>query len=283
MNYVRRRRIISAIGFHVPAILLGFVMIYPLLWMVSSSLKTNSEVFTTVTQLIPSSLHFENYVTGWMANGRVTYSTYFSNSLYVTVFCTVGGVISSSLVAYGFARIPFKGRRFWFAILLGTTLLPAQVLIIPQYIMFQKLGWINTYLPIIIPNFCAVPFFVFLNVQFMRGIPRELDDAARIDGCGWIGNYFQIVLPLSKPSLITSTVFAFYWSWEEFLGPLIYLSKPRKYTISIALKMFADPVTQTDWTGLFAMTTLSVIPVIAVFLFFQRYLVEGVATTGLKR
>lgn len=276
------RKARGALAFHVPAIVLGILMVYPLVWMVCSSLKPDAEVFTTAGSLIPSSIHFENYVIGWQSAGRYTYATYFKNTFTVALLSTLGGVASSSVVAYGFARIPFRGSKAWFAVLMGTMLLPTQILIIPQYILFKSMGWINTYLPIVIPQFCGVPFFVFLNLQFMRGVPYELDEAAKIDGCGWIRNYANILLPLTKPSLITSAIFAFYWSWQEFLGPLIYLSKPQKYTLSIALKMFSDPSAQTNWTGLFAMTTLSIVPVILVFLFFQKYLVEGVATTGLK-
>lgn len=282
MQYAVRHKTAKALGFHIPAVLLSIIMIYPLIWMIASSLKPNEEVFTTVTSLIPSRVVWENYVTGWQSTGRYTYADYFTNSFTIALWSTVGGVVSSSLVAYAFARIPFAGKKVWFAILMGTMLLPVQVLLIPQYIMFKSFGWINTYLPIIIPQFCGVPFFVFLNLQFMRGIPRELDEAAEIDGCGWLYKYLRIMLPLSVPSLITSGIFGFYWSWQEFLQPLIYISKPRLYPVSIALKMFSDPNTQTNWSGLFAMTTLSIIPVVIVFMVFQRYLVEGVATTGLK-
>lgn len=269
-------------AFHALAILFGIIMIYPLVWMLSSSLKPNEEVFTTVTSLIPSRFVWENYAVGWQSAGRYTYATYFKNSFLISILSTLGGVVSSSVVAYAFARIPFSGRKACFAILMGTMLLPAQVLLIPQYVMFKTLGWVNTFLPIVVPQFCGVPFFIFLNIQFMRGVPRELDEAAEIDGCGWWKKYSTVMIPLSKPSLITSAIFAFYWSWQEFLGPLIYLSKPAMYPVSIALKMFSDPSTQTNWSGLFAMTTLSIVPVLLVFMFFQKYLVEGVATTGLK-
>ena len=282
MQYARRHKAGRSLAFHIPAVLLSIIMIYPLVWMFASSLKPNEEVFTTVTSLIPSRVVWENYVTGWQSAGRYTYTTYFTNSFRISFWCTVGGVLSSSLVAYAFARIPFTGKKFWFAILMGTMLLPAQVLLIPQYILFKSFGWINTYLPIILPQCCGVPFFVFLNLQFMRGVPKELDEAAEMDGCGWFQKYLRIMLPLSVPSLITSGIFGFYWSWQEFLQPLIYLSKPRLFPVSIALKMFADPNTQTNWSGLFAMTTLSIVPVVVVFMVFQRYLVEGVATTGLK-
>lgn len=280
---VNVKKTLGSLRFHILALFFGIIMVYPLLWMVASSLKPNEEVFTTATSLIPSVFRWDNYITGWQGNGRVTYSTYFANSFFTTILCTVGSVFSSSLIAYGFARIPFKGKGLLFSILLATTLLPEQILIIPQYVIFQKFGWINTYLPIIIPKFCGDTFFVFLNIQFMKGVPTELDEAAKIDGCGWVNNYTKILLPLSVPSLITSTVFSFYWSWQEFLGPLIYLNDPRKYTVQVALKMFSDPQTNTNWAGLFAMSTLSILPVIIVFLFCQKYLVEGVATTGIKQ
>ena len=282
MRCATNHKLGRSIAFHLPAILLGIIMIYPLVWMLASSLKPNEEVFTTVTDLIPSRFVWDNYVTGWQSTGRYTYATYFKNSVIIALGSTVGGMISSSLVAYGFARIPFTGKKVWFAILMGTMLLPVQVLLIPQYIMFKSLGWVNTFLPIIVPQFCGVPFFIFLNLQFMRGVPKELDEAAEMDGCGWFGKYVRIMLPLSVPSLITSAIFGFYWSWQEFLQPLIYISKLRLYPVSIALKMFSDPNTQTNWSGLFAMTTLSILPVLLVFMFLQRYLVEGVATTGLK-
>ncbi len=282
MRCATNHKLGRSFAFHIPAILLGIVMIYPLVWMLASSLKPNEEVFTTVTDLIPSRFVWDNYVTGWQSTGRYTYATYFKNSVIIALGSTFGGMISSSLVAYSFARIPFTGKKVWFAILMGTMLLPVQVLLIPQYIMFKSLGWVNTFLPIIVPQFCGVPFFIFLNLQFMRGIPKELDEAAEMDGCGWFGKYARIMLPLSVPSLITSAIFGFYWSWQEFLQPLIYISKPRLYPVSIALKMFSDPNTQTNWSGLFAMTTLSILPVLAVFMCLQRYLVEGVATTGLK-
>lgn len=282
-GHISTRTMLRGIRFHFFAIVFGIVMIYPLVWMVSSSLKPNEEVFTTVTNLIPSRVVWQNYVDGWLNNGsKVTYANFFKNSLTISFWATIGGVLSSTLAAYGFARIPFKGSKLLFVIMMATMLLPSQVLQIPQYILFKKFGWINTYLPMIIPQFCGVPFFIFLNMQFMRGVPKELDEAAEIDGCGWWGKYFRVMLPLSVPSLVTSAIFAFYWSWQEFQAPLIYLSKQKLYTVSIALKSFADPTTQTNWSAMFAMTTLSIVPVVAVYMFFQRFLVEGVSTTGLK-
>jgi multiple sugar transport system permease protein len=161
-------------------------------------------------------------------------------------------------------------------------MLPAQVQLIPQYIMFNKLDWINTYLPLLVPRLCGQAFFIFMIMQFIRGIPRELDEAAEIDGCSRIGIFFRIILPLIKPALITASIFSFYWTWEEFQGPLIYLSDPKLYTISLALRAMSDPNAVTNWGAIFAMATLSLIPVFAIFIFFQRYLVQGISTTGLK-
>ncbi len=268
--------------FHTVAILLSILMAYPLIWMLSSSFKPNEEIFTSAHQLIPSEFRFENYINGWKGMGGNTFGVFFTNSFIVAVFATIGSVFSSSLVAFGFARLNFKFKKILFAIMISTMMLPEQILIVPQYIIFKALGWTNTFLPLIVPFFCSVPFFVFLNMQFLRGIPKELDEAASIDGCSKMSIYARILFPLSLPAIITSLIFSFYWRWQDFLAPLIFLSDPKKYTFSVAIKMFADPTTQTDWGGMFAMAVLSLVPVCMVFIFFQKYLVEGVATSGIK-
>lgn len=276
------RRIGSSICFHLFAGALALIMLYPLLWMFSSSLKPTEQIFVDAANLIPKEIRLENYINGWKGMGGVSFGTFFSNSFIVAVFATVGSVISSSIVAYGFSRIHFKFKNFWFAVMMGTMMLPEQILIVPQYIMFKNIGWINTFLPLIVPYFCAMPFFVFLNMQFLRGLPSELDEAAMIDGCGKLRIYTNILLPLTKSAIITSIIFSFYWRWQDFLAPLIFLSEPEKYTFSVAIKMFTDPTVQSDWGAMFAMAVLSLIPVCLIFLFFQKYLVEGIATSGLK-
>ena len=163
-----------------------------------------------------------------------------------------------------------------------TMLLPAQILLIPQYIMFVGFDWIDTYLPLIIPHYFGTPFFIFLIMQFIQGIPRELDESANIDGCGKFRTFIQIIIPMTLPAIATTTVFSFYWKWDDFMGPLLYLHSPMKYTVSIALKSFSDPSSVTNWSAMFAMSTLSLIPSFVIFLCFQRYLVEGISTTGLK-
>lgn len=261
---------------------LGLVMIYPLLWMIASSFKDLSEIFTRAGTLIPDRFTTENYTIGWSGFGGVTFATFFKNSFIISIASTIGAVASSAVVAYGFARIPFAGRNFWFVCMLLTLMLPTQVQIIPQYIVFSKLGWINTFLPLIVPKFFGQAFFIFLMMQFIRGLPRELDEAAEIDGCGRIGMFWRIILPLITPALITSALFSFYWTWEDFFGPLLYLNEPKLFTVSLALRSFADPSAATNWGAIFAMSALSLLPAFILFLMFQKYLVQGISTTGLK-
>jgi multiple sugar transport system permease protein len=271
----------KSVAYHLPVILLSFVMLYPILWMFASSLKGPTEIWTNMTSLIPRELTFKNYINGWAGFGGVSFTTFYRNSLLYAGGGTLVTVFASAVVAFGFARIRFPGRGLWFTCMLLTLMLPAQVLIIPQYIMFKQLGWINTYLPLLVPRLCGSAFFIFMIMQFIRGLPRELDEAARIDGCNTMGIFLRIIVPLIQPALITAAIFTFYWTWEEFMGPLIYLSNPRQYTLSLALRGFADPGTGTDWGAIFAMASLSLVPVFAIFVFFQKYLVRGISTTGL--
>jgi multiple sugar transport system permease protein len=273
---------IRSVVYHVLVGLACLLMIYPILWLFASSFKGPSEIWTTVTSLIPREWAFKNYLDGWKGFGGISFAVFFKNSFIYAGLATVFSVFSSALVAYGFARVRFRGRSFWFTCMILTLMLPSQVQLIPQYIMFNKLGWINTYLPLLVPRLCGQAFFIFMIMQFIRGIPRELDEAAEIDGCSRIGIFFRIILPLIKPALITASIFSFYWTWEEFQGPLIYLSNPKLYTISLALRAMSDPNSVTNWGAIFAMATLSLIPVFAIFIFFQRYLVQGISTTGLK-
>jgi len=268
--------------YHIVTFILGIIMIYPLLWMISSSFKENADIFTTMGTLIPPKFTVENYIEGWKGFGNVTFATFFKNSFIVAGIGTIGTVISSAIVAYGFARIPFKGKDLWFTAMMITLMLPFQVQIIPQYIMFNTLNWINTFYPLIVPKFFGSAFFIFLIIQFIRGLPLELDESAEIDGAGRIGIFWWIILPLIKPALITTSLFSFYWTWDDFLGPLLYLNQATLYTVSLALKNFADPTTITNWGAVFAMSVLSLIPVLLIFIFFQKYLTEGIATTGMK-
>lgn len=268
--------------YHVCVGLFSILMIYPLLWLIASSFKPREEIFARATSLIPENFTLANYAAGWAGFGGVTFATFFKNSFILAGIGTIAAVTASALVAYGFARIRFRAKGFWFTCMLLTLMLPTQVQIIPQYIVFSKLDWINTFLPLLVPRFFGQAFFIFLMIQFIHGIPHELDEAAEIDGAGKFGIFLRIILPLLAPALITSAIFSFYWTWEDFFGPLLYLSNPGLYPVSLALKNFADASGSTNWGAIFAMSALSLVPVFLIFIIFQRYLVEGISTTGLK-
>lgn len=273
---------IKTICYHVFIIAFGFIMLYPVLWMVSGSFKDNTEILTGGLSLIPKELKLSNYSTGWAGFGGITFATFFKNSFFISAVATFGCVISSSLVAYALSRIKFRGRGFWFVCMIATMMLPVQVLMIPQYLLYYRLGLVPGYVPLILPYFCGQAFFIYQMMQFMQGIPREMDDAAKIDGCSKYKIYSNIILPLLKPSIVTTIVIQFYWKWDDYLGPLLYLSRPESYTVSIAIKLFADASTTTDYGAMFAMATLSLIPVFLIFLIFNKNLTEGIGTSGLK-
>lgn len=279
---LHRQRIVKDIIYHGAVMLVGFLMVYPILWLFASSLKGPGEIWTNQTAIIPNEVYLENYPNGWAGFGGLSFAVFYKNSFIYAGVGTLLAVSASALVAYGFARIKFVGKRFWFVIMMLTLMLPVQVQIIPQYILFSELGWLNTFLPLLLPRIGGQAFFIFMIMQFIRGIPVDLDEAAQIDGCGKAGIFFRIILPQLKPVIITAAIFSFYWTWEDFLTPLIYLNAPDLYTVSLALRTFADPSGTTDWGAIFAMSSLSLVPVFAIFVFFQRYLTEGIATTGLK-
>lgn len=279
---MRKNKLLSTGTYHVICILLLIVMLYPIAWLMFSAFKNQSEIFGSAADLIPKEWTFHNFANGWKGFGGTSFATFFKNSFIVSLGATVLSVFGSIFVAYGFARINFKGRGLWFACMIMTLMLPVQVLMIPQYMLFSKLKWINTYWPLILPYLGGYAFFIYLDIQFMRGIPRELDEAARIDGCNELMIFSKIMMPLTKSAMVTSAIFSFYWRWEDFIGPLLYLKKPKFYTVSVALKLFSDPNSVTDWGAMFAMSFLSLIPSFIVFLFFQKYIVEGISTSGLK-
>ena len=277
----KRRRIMSVVA-HVLLIGASILMLYPLLWMLSASFRPENEIFNS-SSLIPSSVSLHGYISGWFGLSR-SFDTFFVNSLTISLLCVVGNLAACSLTAFAFARLEFKGRNFWFALMLGTLMLPYQVTLIPQYVLFLNIGWVNTFLPLVVPKFLAADsFFIFLMVQFFRGIPRELDEAAMMDGCSPWRIYWKIMLPLSLPVLTTAGIFTFIFTWDDFFAPLIYLSDIKTYTVTVALRTFVDSTAESNWSGLFAMSMLSLVPIFVIFLFFQRYLIEGIATTGMKR
>src|SRR5690606_14350251 len=261
----RTKELRNSLLYHLGVGLLGLLMLYPILWLISSSLKPADLIWTTVYDLVPAEIKLENYINGWQGFGGITFATFYKNSFIYTILSTVFTVVSSPLVAFGFARIQFRGKRIWFGIMLLTLMLPDQVLIIPQYIVFSQLNWINTFLPLLIPKLGGSVFFIFMIIQFIRGIPIDLDEAAMIDGASQFGVFYHIILPQLKPAVITAAIFSFYWTWDDFFGPLIYLTNPNLYTVSVALRNFSDTTSLTDWGAVFAMLTLSLVPVFAIF------------------
>jgi len=265
---------------HIVLLLFSAVMFYPVLWWVGASFKTNMEL--SLPTLFPGQFQWSNYADGWVALPKYTFTYFYINSFQLTITTTVLTVISSSLVAFGFGRLNFPLKKMWFSLLLLTIMLPAQVTLIPQYAMFHKFNWVNTYLPFIVPSAMGGAFFIFLLIQFIRGIPGELDESAKIDGCTWFGIYWRIIMPLMKPALITVMIFSFLWHWEDYFGPLIYLNTVDKFTVPLALRMFIDTQSAVSWGQVLAMSLLSIIPQILLFFAAQRHFVEGIATSGLK-
>ena len=258
------------------------VVLYPLIWLLGGSFKSPTEVASNMA-LLPTEPTLGNYPDGWSYIRDIPFSTFFINSTVISLLTVVANGISCLVTAYAFARLRFFGRKTFFTLMIGTLLLPGHVLIIPQYVLFNEFGWIDTPLPLVIPKLLATEaFFVFLMVQFMRGIPRELDDAAKIDGCDPYRTFWHVILPLSRPALITTAIFSFIWTWNDFFTQLVYLPSVEKYTVPIALRLFIDSSGQTSLGPMMAMSVLALMPVFLFFLAFQRFLVEGINTSGLK-
>lgn len=277
-------RPVQRILIHAALISVAFVMLYPVLWMTASAFRPPEEVLVN-DGLIVTNPTLENFVTGWNAVGTTSFGTFFGNSIVIAVLAVIGNVVSCSMAAYAFAKLPFRGRKVWFAAMIATIMLPFHVLLIPQYLLFNSLGWVNTFLPLVVPRFLATEaFFVFLLVQFFRLIPNELIEAARLDGCGHARIFLRIIFPLALPALATTAAFSFIWTWNDFLNPLIYLTSPSNYTVPVGLALFVDSSGSgtSNYGGLFAMSLLSLLPVIGFFLAFQKLLLNGIATTGLK-
>jgi multiple sugar transport system permease protein len=256
---------------------IALVVLYPLVWLLFSTFKPNSE-FGVNRSLIPNNPTIANYIK--VADGIAGVPMW---RFFLAASAVVGVVASSSLAAYAFGRVNFKGRGILFTAMIGTLLLPFHVVIIPQYIMFNNLGMVDTYWPLILPKFLAADaFFVFLLVQFVRQMPREMDEAAKIDGAGHLKIFFLIILPLIKPALITCAIFSFIWAWNDFLGPLIYLTSPDNYPLPIALRLYNDQTSTSDYGATVTASFLALVPILIFFIVFQRFLVDGVATQGLK-
>ena len=280
---MKRKKTIQTIVYHVVVCGIGLIMLYPLVWMLMSSFKETNIIFTTASKLIPEHFTFENYINGWKGFAGISFGTFFKNSLFTSVLGTIGTLLSSACVAYAFSRCKFRGRKILFGAMLVSMMLPSQILMVPQYLWYQKLGWVGSYAPLIVPFCFAIQgFFVYLMMNFIEGIPKELDEAAKIDGCSYYGIFARIIVPLMSPAFITAGIFSFIWRWDDFMSALLYLNDSKKYTVAFALKLFTDPGSSSDYGAMFAMSILSLTPIVIIFIVFQKYLVDGVASSGLK-
>lgn len=257
----------------------ALVMALPFLWLVTSSLKPEQEIFLFPPKWLPDPVRFQNYVD---ALTYKPFGLYIANTLLIVVLNEIAIVVTASLCAYGFARIDFPGRNFWFALVLATMMVPYFVLMIPQFVIFSRLGWTDSYLPLTVPLFFGGGAFnIFLLRQFFRTLPPELADAARIDGCSELGIYWRIFMPLAKPALATVAIFTFLNGWNDFIGPLLYINSPDRFTVSIGLATFRS-VMRTRWDLLMAASTAMILPILLLFFLAQRYFIEGIVLSGLK-
>ncbi|MBT0570176.1 carbohydrate ABC transporter permease [Curvibacter sp. CHRR-16] len=278
---VRRARI-SAVVRYTLLVFVGLIMLYPMIWLIGASFKTNAEVFTEIG-FWPSKFDFAAYAKGWKTSTEYTFATYFLNSFAIIVPKVIVTVISCVLVAYAFARFEFWGKKFLFSVMVGTMMLPLIILRLPQYLMFKEFGWIDTYLPLIVPSaFATDTFFVFMLVQFLRGIPRDMEEAAQIDGCNALQLLWYILVPILKPAIISVIVFQFIWTMNDFMGPLIYLSTVEKYPVSLALKMSIGATEEVEWASVIAISVVALIPSVVIFFLAQRHFIEGAASSGIK-
>jgi ABC-type glycerol-3-phosphate transport system permease component len=260
-------------------LILGSILILiPVFWMVSSALKPNYQIFLFPPQWIPNPIQWDNFVKSMTA---LPFGTFFMNTMIIEVGTIIGTVLSCTIVAYGFARLDAPGRNFWFIVLLATMMLPSVVTMIPVYLIFKQLGWINTFLPMIVPNWFGNAFYIFLLRQFFMTIPRDFEEAARIDGANTWQVLTRIMLPLAKPALATVSIFTFMGVWNDFMGPLIYLNKPATYTLALGLNFFKGQHT-SDWNMLMAASLVMMLPLVILFFLAQKAFIEGITLTGLK-
>ena len=260
----------------------ALVMVYPLIWLFFASFKSNSEIFDTAS-LFPDKFLLDGYKNGWKGSGQYTFATFFANTFQLVLPVVFFTVFSSALVAFGFARFKFPAKKILFGVMICTMMLPASVMLIPRYVMFRNMGWLDSYLPFIIPSiFAGTPFFIFMLIQFFRGIPRELDESAHMDGCNSLRLFISILLPLSKPALFSVAMFQFMWAWNDFFNPLIYINSVKRYPLALGLRMTMDTNAAVSWNNILAMALVSILPMVLLFFFAQKHFVEGISTTGMK-
>lgn len=273
-----KTQVITRIGTYALLILFSALFIFPFLWLVSTSVKPDSQIMVMPPRWIPHPFMWSNYSKGLRF---VPFFQFLKNTLIICIANVIGVLISCPLVAYGLSVIPWKGRDVLFYVILSTMMLPFQVVMVPLFTVFTRLGWIDTFLPLTVPSFLGNAFFIFLLRQFFMTIPKDLLDAARIDGCSDFQTYRQVILPLAKPVLATVALFTFMSSWNDFLGPLIYLFDQSKYTVSMGLAMFSSQY-GSYWGMLMAVSTVVTVPIVVLFFFTQRTFIQGITFTGIK-
>ena len=260
----------------------GLLMLYPLLWMVGGAFKPNHEIFDSIG-FIPHHPTLEGFTKGWQTSTEYTFARYLLNTFAIIVPKVVVTVVSSVLVAFGFARFNVPGKRVLFGLLIATILLPKSVLLVPQYLMFREFGWLDTFLPLYVPSaFATEGFFVFMIIQFMRTLPPEMEEAAVMDGCNSLQVLWHVVVPVILPAIISVALFQFMWSMNDFLSPLIYLSSVEKYPVALALKLSIDVTEATSWNQILAMSTIALAPSLILFFAAQKYFVEGITVGSVK-
>lgn len=279
---MKRYRKIGMLIKYLVLITVGLLLVFPLVYMFFGSFKTNQEIFGTL-KLLPESFSPAGYIEGFKGSGQISFGTYLLNSCLLVFPVVILTIISSLITAYGFSRFDFPGKKLMFSLMLALMMLPSSVLLIPRYLLFVKLNWIDDYKVFWIPSALATSsFFIYMFIQFFRGVPSELDEAARIDGCSSFRILVSILMPLSKPAIISAAIFQFIWTWNDFFQQYIYISSVSKYTVSLGLRMALDATTAIVWKNILAMSVIAVLPCVIVFFCLQKYFVEGIATSGLK-
>ena len=278
---MHNRKAVTKVLYHAFVILFGFMMVYPVLWMISGSFKGNAEILRGTLSLIPKELKLTNYATGWKGFGGTTFATFFKNSIFITVIATFGTVISSSLVAYALSRVRFRGRKFWFTCMLVTMMLPTQVIMIPQYLIYYRLGLVPGYVPLILPYFCGQAFFIYQMMQFMQGIPKDLDEAATIDGCNRVHALLRILLPVAAPGIVTALIFVFINAWNEYTVALTLISTDTFKPLTVGINIF-NGYNMIEWQYLFAASLYAIVPVVILFVGIEKNLVGGLTSGGVK-
>lgn len=276
---MKRKKLATKIILYTLMLLVGIVFVFPVYWIFTKAINGPEGILSYPPELIPNEINFDNFV---YANEVYNIFKQMLNSVFVAVLSVFGATFSSLFVAYGFARMKFKGKNFLFSLLLASMMLPWDILVIPQFMGFTKFGLIDTYVPLILPYCFGYPFYIFLMRQFIMGIPYELDEAALIDGTNKLGIFFKIILPLMKPVIATVVIYHFLFAWNDFLNPLVYLSSSSKFTISLGIYYMKDSVFGVDWPAIMAGGAAAVIVPLILFVFAQKYLIEGIASSGLK-